>query len=176
MYTGNIGEAQDFGTIFNAMALLKNESIYWLIVGDGRWLNQLKDKVSGAGLMDKVFFYGNNPLETMPYFFANADVMFFSLQDKEIFSKTVPAKLQAYMASGKPVLGMISGEGNDIIKESSCGISVASGDYKGFANAIMQMQSDPSTLGPMGKNGKAFYTSNFSMVARKAQLLRIIHS
>src|SRR5690554_70718 len=89
MYTGNIGEAQDFENVSNAMILLKNEEINWLIVGGGRWLNKLKEKIALAGISHKVTFYGNNPLDTMPYFFSKADVMFFSLQNKEIFSKTV---------------------------------------------------------------------------------------
>lgn len=176
MYTGNIGEAQDFGNVFNTIKLLKDEDIHWLIVGGGRWLKQLKDKISTSGLTHKVLFYGNNPLETMPYFFSKADVMFFSLQNKEIFSKTVPAKLQAYIASGKPVIGMISGEGNEIIKEAECGISVLSGDYNGFADAVMEMYTHQETLNNMGNKGKEFYTNNFSMQARRTQLLRIIHS
>ncbi|WP_418637671.1 glycosyltransferase family 4 protein [Winogradskyella sp.] len=176
MYAGNIGEAQDFGNICNAMNLLRNEDVNWLIVGGGRWFNQLKEKVSNSGLDDKVTYYGNNPLATMPYFFSQADVMFFSLQDKEIFSKTVPAKLQAYMASGKPVIGMISGEGNDIIKEASCGISVLSGDYESFADAILQLKSQKENLQKLGENGSDFYSKYFSKQARKKQLVKLIQN
>ncbi len=174
MYAGNVGEAQDFGNVFKAMKSLRNEAINWLIVGDGRWLKQLKAKVSASGLIHKVMYYGNNPLETMPYFFSQADVMFFSLQDKEIFSKTVPAKLQVYMASGKPIIGMISGEGNTIIKEADCGISVASGDSKSFSEAIIKMHSEKDNLQNIGKNGKEFYSKHFSKQARKQQLLNLI--
>lgn len=176
MYTGNIGEAQDFGKIAQAMFLLKNEDIQWLIVGGGRWLSKLKEQVSKEGLEAKVTFYGNHPLETMPYFFSKADVMFFSLQDKEIFSKTVPAKLQAYMGSGKPIVGMISGEGNQIIKEARCGISVPSGDYKEFASAILKMSRNQEKLEVLGQNGLKFYKKNFSKEARREQLMRLIHS
>src|SRR5690606_12062325 len=123
-----IGEAQDFGNVFKAMELLKEEEVNWLIVGDGRYRKKLQKKVSDVGLENRVTFYGNHPLEMMSFFFSQSNVMFLSLQDKEIFSKTVPAKLQAYMASGKPVAAMISGEGADIIKNANCGNSVASGD------------------------------------------------
>ena len=156
------------------MKILKNEAINWLIVGDGRWLKQLKEKVSQSGLSDKVTYYGNNPLQTMPYFFSKADVMFFSLQDKEIFSKTVPAKLQAYMASAKPIVGMISGEGNQIIKEANCGLSVNSGDYIGFADAILEMKTNKQLLLQYGQNGEAYYNKNYSKPSRKKQLSSII--
>lgn len=174
MYAGNIGEAQDFGNVFNAMKILKNEAVNWLIVGDGRWLKQLKTKVAQSGLSANVTYYGNNPLDTMPYFFSKADVMFFSLQDKEIFSKTVPAKLQAYMVSGKPIIGMISGEGNQIIKEANCGLSVNSGDYKGFAKAILKLKSDKQKWSDYGKNGVTFYNKVFSKQARIEQLAALI--
>lgn len=177
MYAGNIGEAQDFENIFKAMEVLKDEDINWLIVGSGRWLQKLKTKVLNSGIETKVKFYGNNPLESMPYFFSKADIMFFSLQNKEIFSKTVPAKLQAYMASEKPIAGMISGEGNEIIKEANCGYSVESGDFKNFAKIILNFKrmSIPE-LNSLGKNGKEFYDKKFSKRARKDQLVHLITS
>lgn len=174
MYAGNIGEAQDFGNVVKAMVLLKNEAIQWLIVGGGRWLTQLQEQVEKEGLQAKVSFYGNHPLETMPYFFSKADVMFFSLQDKAIFSKTVPAKLQAYMGSGKPIVGMISGEGHQIIKEAHCGSSVPSGDYSGFAEAILKMSREPEHLAALGANGLLFYNDHFSKKTRRDQLRRLL--
>ena len=48
--------------------------------------------------------------------------LFLSLKDDEIFSKTVPAKLQTYMALGKPIIGVLKGEGATIIKDSRCGM------------------------------------------------------
>ena len=35
-----------------------------------------------------------------------ADSLFLSLKNHDIFSKTVPAKLQTYMALGKPIIGV----------------------------------------------------------------------
>lgn len=174
MYTGNVGEAQDFENVFNAINLLKDKDINWLIVGGGRWLKQLKEMVYNSGLEDKVIYYGNNPIATMPYFFSKANVLFLSLQSKDIFSKTVPAKLQAYMASGKPVIGMISGEGNKIIKEASCGLSVPSGDYKNFAKAILHLMCANESLDELGENGRSYYLKHFSKEKRKKQLLKLL--
>jgi glycosyltransferase involved in cell wall biosynthesis len=65
----------------------------------------------------------------MPSFFQKADVMLVSLKDEPVFALTVPAKVQAYMASGKIILGALNGEGNSLINESKCGFAVAAGDY-----------------------------------------------
>ena len=42
---------------------------------------------------------------------------------------TVPAKLQTYMALGKPIIGVLSGEGANIIKESRSGLIEENYDY-----------------------------------------------
>lgn len=174
MYAGNIGEAQDFKSVFEAIKLLRGQGINWLIVGDGRWLHKFKTLIKKDKLSNEVYFYGNNPLESMPYFYSKADVMFISLQDRDIFSKTVPAKLQSYMAAGKPILGMMSGEGNKIIKEANCGISVDSGDFEGMAKSVIKLKENSQILLLYERNSKDFYGCNFSMKDRKKQLIRLI--
>ena len=60
---------------------------------------------------------GRHPLETMPLFFKKADAMLISLKNDPIFSLTVPAKFQAYIASGK-FIRCYDGECSDLIKQS----------------------------------------------------------
>lgn len=174
-YAGNIGEAQDFISVFKAMVSLKEYDISWLIVGDGRYKNKLEDDVKNAGLAEKVCFLGNRPLDEIPYFFNNSDVLFLSLKNEEIFKMTVPAKLQAYMAAGRPVAAMLSGEGARIINESRCGFVVESGDYQGFADSILELYFKPrDERDEMGENGKQFYSRKFDFKNRKDQLKKIL--
>lgn len=174
-YAGNIGEAQDFISVYKAMVSLKDYDINWLIIGDGRYRNRFEEDIKKANLEDKVCFLGNRPIEEMPYFFENSDIMFLSLKNEEIFKITVPAKLQAYMASGKPVAAMLSGEGARIIKESRCGYVVESGDFLGFANSILKLYSKPkSERERLGKNGKEFYLNKFDFKNRRMQLKKIL--
>lgn len=174
-YAGNVGEAQDFISVHKAMVRLKDYDINWLIVGDGRYKNKLEDDVKNAGLADKVHFWGNRPLAEMPSLFSNSDVLFLSLKNEEIFKMTVPAKLQAYMASGKPVAAMLSGEGARIIKESNCGFVVESGDYEGFANSILSLyKKSKFEREDLGRNGKEFYLNRFDFKSRKNQLKKIL--
>lgn len=98
----------------------------------------------------------------MSYFFSNADVLFLSLKDEPIFSLTVPAKLQAYMASGKPIVAMINGEGADLIKESDCGWTVSAGDYEGLAKLLLSISKENcNILNQKGLNGKKFSEEHF---------------
>lgn len=71
---------------------------------------------------------GKHLLDSMSSFFSKTDVLFLSLKDDYIFTLTTPAKLQAYMASGKPVLAMIDGDARSLIEDSQCGIFCKVGD------------------------------------------------
>ena len=53
-----------------------------------------------------------------------SDFTLLSLSSKGIFNKTVPAKLQTYMCLSKPIIGLISGEAEDIIRNANCGITL----------------------------------------------------
>ncbi|MFC4872842.1 glycosyltransferase family 4 protein [Negadavirga shengliensis] len=175
MYAGNIGEAQDFTNVFRAILKLKEEDINWLFVGDGRSKKWFQTKIEDSGLDSKVFFYGSHDVKYMPYFFDKASALFFSLKDEKIFSMTVPAKLQAYMASGKPIVGMISGEGAEIINNAKCGYAVKNGDFKSLANTILNLSRlDKDHRDIMGQNAKSFYEANFSSTVRKNEILRLV--
>ena len=176
MYAGNIGAAQDFESVLETMLILKDTPVTWLFVGDGRKRKWLEQEIKTHGISHRVRFYGSHPLETMPYFFSQADVLFFSLKDEALFSKTVPAKLQAYMASSKPIIGMISGEGRQLIIDSKCGLSVNSGDFKGFAEAITTLRTASAPdLEAYSKNGSAYYERHFSLHSRSTQLLKLLN-
>jgi glycosyltransferase involved in cell wall biosynthesis len=171
MFAGNIGAAQDIQTVFEAALILKDEKINWLIVGDGRMKKWLEDEVKKHKMENRFHFYGNNPLKFMPWFFSQADVMLVSLKDEEIFRKTVPAKLQAYMAFKKPILGMLSGEGAKIIKDANCGWVSDSGNVMALAaNAKLILSLTPQQLSEAANNGKKYFDEHFRKELRFEQL------
>jgi hypothetical protein len=57
----------------------------------------------------------------MPYYYSQADVMLVSLTDTFLFSITIPSKVQTYLASRKPILASLNGEGASIIEEWKAG-------------------------------------------------------
>ena len=70
----------------------------------------------------------------MPQVFEEADALLISLKDTDVFSKTIPAKLQAYMMAGKPVIGMVNSEAADLINEARCGFTCDAGDHEGLVS------------------------------------------
>ncbi len=164
MFAGNIGEAQDFPSIIQCAKLLKhNKKIHWIILGNGRKLNWTKRKVKQYDLEDNFHLLGSFPLIDMPGFYSYADCMLLSLKKEYIFSITVPAKIQSYMACKKPILAMIDGEAANIVNESSAGLTCASEDYKSLAKNISEISNySKSKLNKIGQNGLEFYNMNFN--------------
>ena len=98
-FAGNIGTAQDFGTILSAAELPKeHRDIHWMIVGDGRMLPWVREQVQSRWLEKTVHLLGRHPLAAMPAFFAKANFMLASLKKEPIFALTIPAKVQSYLA------------------------------------------------------------------------------
>ena len=165
MFAGNIGEAQDFDHIMEAAKYLKdNRNIHFVFVGDGRkrnWVEQYRDDHQ---LQNTVHWVGRHPVETMPLFFCQADVMLMTLKDVVIFSLTAPAKLQAYMSAGKPILAMMNGEAPRIIEEAACGFSVPASDSRALADTIIQLSRMPKDeLQKLGQNGKLYQQTHFDL-------------
>lgn len=175
MFAGNVGEAQDMESVMKTAGLLKGSGVVIVIVGEGRKKRWVDDYIMENGLEDVVFMAGRHPLESMPSFFAKADVLFLSLKDEPVFSLTAPAKLQAYMASGKPIAAMINGEARELIGRAGCGLSCAAGDYSAFAECILNLKaSSKRTLDDFGKNGRRYFEIHFRRDRCMDHLCRIL--
>ena len=165
MFAGNIGEAQDFEHIMDAAIRLRShKDIHFVIVGNGRKFKWVESFVQNNSLEEQVHLLGRYPSETMPLLFSKADVMLVTLKDASIFNLTVPAKLQAYMSAGKPIVAMMNGEGPRVIEEAQCGWSVVAGDDKGLAKCILEISSfDEEILLNKGSNGRRYQIDNFNV-------------
>lgn len=162
IYAGNIGEAQDLENVVKAaQETRKYSDIHWILIGDGRKKTWVEEYIRTHGLQDNVHLPGRFDISKMPSFFSKADLMLLSLKDEPIFALTVPARLQAYMACGKPVLGMVNGEAADLIHESGCGVVANSGDWKMLAKLVLEMYNQKDTLEEKGHDGARYYNSNF---------------
>ena len=162
VFAGNIGEAQSFETIIGAITLLKDLPIKVIVLGDGRYkkiaLNLIKEK----GLESHFNFLGSYPPKEMPKFFSHADALLVSLKNDKIFSLTIPAKIQSYLACGKPIIASIDGEGAKIVNDAKCGVTSPAEDTITLSNVIKELMAlDKSSLNEMGNNGRTYYEKEF---------------
>ena len=111
-----------------------------------------------------LFLLGRYPLEDMPDLFIHADVMLVSLKDQNIFSLTIPSKIQSYMAFGKPIISMINGIGNEIIKGRQTGtLQLMPEILESLANNVKRLsRMDKNMLYEKGRAGKEYYQLSFA--------------
>ena len=177
MFAGNIGEAQNFENVMEVARKLKDTDIKWLLIGDGRKRRWIESYIADNQLQNSVFLYGNHPIAEMPSWYAQADMLFLSLKSNEIFNLTVPAKLQAYMASAKPILAMIDGETANVVNDAKAGFATGADDIDGMCKLIReQVLPNLDTLPELGKNGQEYYMQYYHHDICMQHLDRIFHS
>ena len=163
LFAGNIGQAQNLENLFKTIKLLKNNKyIKFIFIGDGSEKKKY-EYFSKKNNLSNVIFLGKKKLLEMPSYYNSSDCLILSLSDKFSFSKTIPAKLQTYLASKKPILALTSGEVENIIKQSKCGYVSRSNNVDDFKKKILKMsKNDSKTLKKLGKNGFNYLIKNFN--------------
>ncbi|MBX7230531.1 MAG: glycosyltransferase family 4 protein [Bdellovibrionales bacterium] len=161
-FAGNVGRAQDLETIIEIAEILRPQTqIQFSIVGEGSALESLKTLVSQKKLYN-VVFYGRRPLEDMPGLFKESEALLVSLKRDPLFQKTIPSKLQSYMAAGKPIVGNLGGIGASLINQIGCGVAVPVEDARVLADSILVMaQKSSAEREKMGDLGKKYFLDHF---------------
>jgi glycosyltransferase involved in cell wall biosynthesis len=106
---------------------------------------------------------GRLPVEAMPGLMQKASALLVTLADQPIFAATVPNKVQAYLASGRPIIACLNGEGARLIVESGAGLATPAEDGKALADTILRLyRQSHSEREAMGINGRRYYQEHFN--------------
>jgi len=99
------------------------------------------------------------------------------LSNNKVFNMTIPGKLQFYLSSGIPIIGMICGEGAQVIKDSKAGYVCDSGDYISLSKLISKIsKQDKKILKAIGRNGREYAKKEFSKNSLINKLNKILNS
>ena len=172
IFAGNLAEAQDLNSVIKAIEIAKNhKKIKWIFIGDGRSYKWLEKQIIKRSLKNSVIMLGRYPSSRMPSFFRHADALLVSLKRSDAFSMVIPAKIQTYLKSGIPLIGMLDGDGRRVIDNANAGITCEAGDYVTLASIFKEISEMPiEDLQRMGQNGIRYATENFD---KNSQLLML---
>lgn len=162
VFAGNVGSAQAVHVIVEAADLLKDHAqIRLVILGSGSELDWMRGQIE-ARRLPNLFLAGRFPVQAMPNLLARASALLVTLADQPIFAATVPNKIQAYMAVGRPIIAAMNGEGAQLVQEAAAGLAVPAEDGRALADAILKLYSlPPAERDRMGENGKNYYRNHF---------------
>ena len=167
LFAGNMGKAQALETVLESAKQLERTEpkIQFVFIGGGVEVESLKKKASEIDLTNVNFLDPVPFAEIIPILNA-ADVLLVHLKKDPLFEITIPSKIQAYLAAGKPILCAVPGDASDLVLRAGAGMTCPSENPADLAKTIREFSKIPdSQLVQMGKSGKAYYDANICLRA-----------
>lgn len=174
VFAGNIGKAQAVETLVGAALNLKDlPDCKLIMVGSGSMLERVRER-KVMDRLDNLILAGRFPLNVMPQIFRRAAGLVVTLKDEEIFSYTIPSKVQAYLAAGKPIIAALNGEGARVVSEASAGFTCPAEDAKALSQAVRTLYAmTESERELMGAAGRTYFFAHFEMNRQAQRLVEI---
>lgn len=174
LFAGNLGTAQSLETIVGAAERLRHLSkIRFVVVGSGSmqgWLEAQKREK----MLDNLILAGRFSPADMPDIFRRAAGLIVTLKQERIFSFTIPSKIQAYLAAGRPLVGALDGEGARVILDAKAGLASPAEDVAGLTENIEKLfRMSNEERARLGEAARTYYLQNFEMEHQARRLVEI---
>lgn len=165
LYAGLHGLAQSLDQILDAAALVQDQPLRFVFMGDGPEKSMLKERAETLELRNVQFLDPQLPSD-VPEYLASADVIVVSL--KGTYKEAVPSKLFEAMACEKPVLLVASSEACQIVERYNAGVIAEPGNPADIAEKAQLLANDPHLRQQLGTNGRRAVEQFYSrdMIAR----------
>lgn len=175
VFAGNLGTAQSLPTVLAAAHKLRGLlACKIVLVGSGSMLTRIREQIEREGL-DNVVLAGRYPSEQMPHIFDRAGALLVTLNRGAVLAQTIPSKVQAYLAAGRPIIGALDGAGAEVINASGGGLICAAEDATGLADSIERLASmDTVQRERMGVANRRYYLEHFEIGRQARRLVSIL--
>lgn len=165
VFAGNMGAAQALDAVLDAAKLLQDKlsEIQFVFVGDGIDKERLEHKANDMNLSN-ILFLSRRPYKEIGNILILADALLVHLKDDPLFHITIPSKIQAYLAFGKPIIMGVKGDAADLIKKSGAGLTCEPEKPESIALAVETLYKMPVEKQiELGNKGNQFYIENLSI-------------
>lgn len=163
VFAGNVGVAQGLDVLLDAADRLRHiPEIRFVVIGGGSMSREIVEDARRRGL-GNVTFKGLQPVEKMPKYFAAADALLVQLKGSPPFARTIPGKLQSYMACGRPILAALAGSGADVVAEAGAGVVCRPDDAAALSEAVLALwRMTKEDRERMGASARRYYEQYFA--------------
>ena len=164
---GNLRDRQKgIDILLRALALVSDDSINAIVVGDGPQRAELESLSRQLGLRDRVEFHGASC--RVPDLLARSRV--FALPSRY---EGMPNALLEAMVSGLPVIAAAVGGVSEIVTDGETGLIIPPEDPKALAKAITRLLADEGLAGRLGRSARASVQCEFTIAAHTDRCLAI---
>ncbi len=162
VYAGNIGTLQLTENLVRAFSLISNKDAAFHLMGMGNELIYILELINELKMNDRIFYHGALPIEEAERYYKNADALIVSLKDEGYVGRTIPNKAIQYMKYQKPLIGVIKGDGKELLEKAK-GTLFSNENPIDIARCIEDFLSLPSKeKETMGSNNLTYFNENLS--------------
>jgi glycosyltransferase involved in cell wall biosynthesis len=162
-YAGAHGLANSLEHVLEAALLLREESVAFVLIGDGPEKGKLQQIARERGL-NNVWFLTPIPKKKIPSFLEQMDALYVGLKHEPVFRYGISMnKLFDYMMAAKPILFSVDA-GKDLIAEYECGLSILPENAEAIAYAVREVKSlSEEDRINMGRRGRECVLANHNL-------------
>lgn len=173
-YAGNLGHAQEFSTLLDALPGLLGD-VHVEFIGEGERRADLEARVQREGHGRASFLPYLSEEDLASHLHTATDVALVTL-NAEVSGLAVPSKTYNLLAAGLPLLAVMSehGEIARMIRRSGCGVVVSPGDTAGLQAAVLRLR-DPAARAEMARRARAL-ADEFTLARASARMLGVLES
>jgi glycosyltransferase involved in cell wall biosynthesis len=168
-YAGSMGEPNALDVLLDAAALLRDDPLRFVLVGNGHEQARLALRVQAEGLKN-VQLLPPIPKAQVPAFLAQVHIAYIGWQRVPLYRFGIaPNKLMDYMMARCTVLHSVEA-GNDPVAEAGCGLTVPPQDAPAVAQGLRRLAALPAEeRRAMGERGRSFVLAHhtYPVLARR---------
>ncbi len=156
---GNMGIMHPLEPIIDAAAMLGEQPVRFVFVGDGAKRQMLTERVEREAL-DRVMFLPYQPEQRFTELLAASDACFVAFEPG-MEKYAVPSRAYTFLSAARPLITLMAPNADvaELVNEKDCGWNVTTGDD--LAELIRRLVDDRSELTIRGRNGRAAYEARY---------------
>ncbi|OGP34407.1 MAG: glycosyltransferase WbuB [Deltaproteobacteria bacterium GWC2_65_14] len=167
LFAGTMGKAQGLEAVLESAGRIGGRipEVRFVFVGGGTEVDRLQ-RTARERRLNNVFFLPRRPVSEIGDVLNLADVLLVHLKDDPLFRITIPSKIQAYLAVGRPILVGVRGDAADLVRAAGAGVDCRPENPGSISEAVEKLYRMPrALLDEMGDNGKRYYREKLSLSA-----------
>lgn len=176
LYAGSLGKAQDVLSFAEAFARLPREvPARLVVVGAGTQSYEIEAVARQSS--GRVIFKSRLTDQQVQQIVDVSDIQFAGFSSTILASMSMPSKVQAIMASGKPLLAFDSGDLASLIRASHGGYLIPALDHRerAITNILIELSlQGRESAAETGKRARQYYLDNFSVEVGIPRIERIL--